>query len=199
MMPGLRCASSPRLAQHKLRHGPQVLECRCKTHAPQFVSCGSVAQLGLVAEREECFAATGIAAGCSDVHNLLRAEVGLRQSLRRLCKRAVMAHVPTQFRQGDKHLRGIRDQVARPFVAKRGRRLHEPVHRPLRADMGERFPGWQGHSYRQAACILPGEPGCAASVSRRKRVASPSTLDSTRIRRSSGVSMSRSNARSFST
>ena len=107
------------------RGGRQV---RHRGGMPQRVQLGAglrVAELGLVAQREQRLAAAGRGAPPRHVDHLVQRHVGPLAGPRRLGERAVVAHVPAQLRERDEHLARVADGAAEPGVPQLGRALHE--------------------------------------------------------------------------
>ena len=108
-----------------MRRGHQV---RHRRGMPQRVQLGAglrIAQLGLVAQREQRLAAARRGAAAGHVDHLVERHVGPLAGARRLGERAVVAHVPAQLRERDEHLARVADCAPEPGVPQRRRALHE--------------------------------------------------------------------------
>ncbi len=104
--PGLRCGSRPVSRKHQGGRGFQVREGGVDTERGQRLAGGGVAQLGLVAEREQRLLAARGLAGAGDLeHGVGREEVRLAR-VGRAREGAVVAHVAAEPRQRDEHLLG---------------------------------------------------------------------------------------------
>ena len=131
--PGLRCGSRPGLLEHESRTALEVLERRRAAERAQLLARDLVAQLRLVAEREERLAAAGGGARARDrEHLLLRHERALAAP-RRTRERAVAADVAAERRQRDEDLRRVRDERAAAQAASLGEQLLERRGRAARS------------------------------------------------------------------
>jgi hypothetical protein len=85
----------------------------------------AVAQLGLVAEREERFLAACGSTRPRDGKDLLEREISRLAFARRVRERAVVAYVPAQLRERNENLARIRHHAAVRRVAARSGEAHE--------------------------------------------------------------------------
>jgi hypothetical protein len=90
---GIQVRQQRRFIEHERGHAPEVLERRRGTESLEPVASRAVAQLRLVAQREERLATTGRLARARDLEHLLGREVGTDQTPRHLGERAVVADV----------------------------------------------------------------------------------------------------------
>ena len=131
---GIQVRQQPGLLEHELRHPAEVLERRLAAERRELCAGDLVAELRLVAEREECFGATGRGAGPRDREHLVLREEGPLAAARRTRKGAVAADVAAERRQRDEDLRRVRDEpAAAPPLARRReqfveRRFEQRVH-----------------------------------------------------------------------
>ena len=122
---GVEVRQEPGLLEHEPRAALQVLERRLAAERAQLLARDLVAQLGLVAEREERLATAGGRAGARDrEHLLLRHERALAAA-RRPRERAVAADVAAERRQRDEDLRRVGDERAGSQPARLGEQLLE--------------------------------------------------------------------------
>ena len=125
----------PRLVEHELRDPCQILERRLAAERREFRPRDLVAELGLVAEREQRLGATGGRAGARDREHLLLGQERPLTAARRPSERAVAADVAAKRRQRDEDLRRVGDEpAAPPPLARRReqvvqRRLEQRLHR----------------------------------------------------------------------
>ena len=103
--------------EHRFGGGVQVFERGRVAHLRERFARGFVAQLRFFAEREQRFLAAERFALPRHFEHLLDRHERCTDVLRRLCKCAVMAHIPAQVRQRDEDLAGIRDEIAETTVA----------------------------------------------------------------------------------
>ena len=94
-----------RLLEHELCRFAQVRERGLMAEARELIAGDAVAQLGLVAEREEGLVAARLCAGARDLENLLGRHERPLALAGRLGERAVVADVAAQHGQRDEHLR----------------------------------------------------------------------------------------------
>src|SRR6185437_13851507 len=85
-----------RLLQHRLGCTGQVFDGGVAAESGQLVASRAVAQLRLVPEGEEGFAAAGSRARTRDLEDFLNRQVSPLAAARRLRKRAVVTHVATE-------------------------------------------------------------------------------------------------------
>ncbi len=140
-----------RLAPHELAHGGQILERGGVAARRKLLARRAVAQLRLVAEREERLVAPCFAPGASDGEHLVRTQVCRLAGTRRLRERAVAADVAAQARQRNEDLPRVRHDAAVARIAQRA---------PLPASVPPRLPLSNGPwSARPFACGLQRLPG----------------------------------------
>ena len=106
-MPGLACGSRPGLAQHEARAVRQVGGRGGEAEPVELLARRPVAQLGLVAEREQRLVAAGEPPAFGDREHLLLAHVAALAAPRRPGERAVVADVAAEVRERDEDLRRV--------------------------------------------------------------------------------------------
>ena len=124
---GVQVRQQPRLLEHRLARRAEVLERRRAAELGELLARGAVAQLGLVAEREERLAAARRRARPRDREHLVDRHVRALAAPRRLRERAVVADVAAELRQRDEDLRAVGDERARSPGAQAPRLGHELV------------------------------------------------------------------------
>ena len=107
-----------RLTQHEAGAVRQVGRGRGEAEPVELVARRPVAQLGLVAEREQGLVAPRKPAGVGDREHLVLAQVAALSASRRARERAVVADVPAEVRERDEDLRRERDERARRAFAR---------------------------------------------------------------------------------
>ena len=115
----------PGLLEDEPRAPLEVLDRRLAAERAQLLARDLVAQLGLVAEREERLAATGRRTCASDREHLVLGHERPFAAARRSRKRAVAADVAAQRRQRDEDLRRVGDERPRPQPPRLGEELVE--------------------------------------------------------------------------
>ena len=128
-----------RLAQHERAHRLEIVDRGLVPERVQRLPGGAVAQLRLVAEREERLGAAGGRACAGDRKHLVRGKIGGLARAWPLGEGAIVADVPTKMGERNEHLARIRDMAAMPLVAQttrgvdqlRERRLFEPDRKRL--------------------------------------------------------------------
>ena len=123
--PGIEVRQQPRLLEHEPRAALEVLERRLAAERPELLARDLVAQLRLVAEREERFVAAGRRSGARDREHLLLGHERALAAPRRPRERAVAAHVTTERRERDEDLRRVRDERPRPQTTRLREQLLE--------------------------------------------------------------------------
>ncbi len=113
--PRVEVRQQARLFQHAAGYVRQVLHSRLKAEPAQLLAGDRVASLGLVAQREQRFRATGLGGGPSQTQDLLLSHVGPRARPGRLGERAVATVVAAELRQWQEDLGRIGDAVAVAF------------------------------------------------------------------------------------
>ena len=106
---GVEMRQQPGLAQHERCAVFQIGQCRVEAERGKRLAGGGVAQLGLVAQREQRLLAAGGLAGAGDLEHRIRREVVRLALIRRAGEGAVVAHVAAEPRQRDEHLLGEAD------------------------------------------------------------------------------------------
>src|SRR5881397_1084975 len=101
------------LVEDEARRAGEVLERRLAPELAQLLACGAVAQLGLVAEREERLGAAGRRPGAGDLEHLVDGQVGALATPGRPRERAVVADVAAELREWHEDLRRVRDEPCR--------------------------------------------------------------------------------------
>ena len=134
----VRVGQQPGLAQHLARDVREVGGGRLEAEARELLASRAVAQLGLVAEREERLAAAGRDALARDLEGLVDGQVGALASPRRPRERAVVAHVPAQHRERDEDLRRVGDADPVALVAYPPSSGQQPVEPLVERQLGER-------------------------------------------------------------
>ena len=110
-----------RLLEHEPGDAGEVLERRLAAESAQLLSRDLVAELRLVAEREQRLGAPGRGAGARDPEHLLLGQVRALAAARRPRERAVAADVAAERRQRDEDLRRVRDEAVAAAARARGR------------------------------------------------------------------------------
>ncbi len=105
----VRVRQQPGLAQHRSCDVGEVGGRRREPERRELVPRRAIAQLRLVAEREERLAAAGLCSLAGDRECLVDRQVGALPTSWRSCERAVVAHVAAQHREWDEDLRRVRD------------------------------------------------------------------------------------------
>ena len=104
-------------AQHQFAHRGKVIDRRRITQRIERLARGTISKLGLVTQGKEHLGATCHLGRTRDRKNLIRSQIGRSDGTRGLCKHAVMADVPAELRQRDKHLSRVVNQIPVAFVA----------------------------------------------------------------------------------
>ncbi len=134
----------PRLLEDAPRAVREVLERGRETERGELLAGGAVAQLGLVAEREQRLVAARGGARPGDGEHLIDAHVGPCAARRRRREGAVMADITAQMRQRDEHLARVAD--ARPEALPR--ELGGAGEQPRQAGLGLEQPRLRfGHRF----------------------------------------------------
>ena len=120
------------LLEHGARRLGEVLDRRAEAERRELLARRPVAQLGLVAEREERLAAAGALAGARDLEHLVDGQVGALAAARRARERAVVADVAAELRQRDEDLRAVGDERPGARLAHGARLGHQLVERAVR-------------------------------------------------------------------
>ena len=107
----VQVGEQPGLVEDRPRRACQIVEGRLDAERSELLARDPVAQLGLVAEREERLVATGRGAGPRDREHLLERHERPLAAPRRPCERAVAADVAAERRQRDEHLRRVGDEA----------------------------------------------------------------------------------------
>ena len=116
---GVEVRQQPGLLEHAPRASREVLERRRAAEPGELLAGHPVAQLRLVAEREQRLGAARRGAGPGDLEHLLLAHERAFAAPRRPGERAVAADVAAQRRQRDEDLRRVRDERSRAVRAAR--------------------------------------------------------------------------------
>ena len=160
-----------RLLQHQRAHLSQIGDRRLVPQSRQRLLGGAIAQLRLVAEREQRLRASRRLAGTRDRQHFLARQIRGMAGPRPLGERAVMAHVPAQLRQRNEDLARV-GQIAPvrgiPRLARLGdqlgqRRRFDPV---SQGRVGHGHPGLARvigpirSSRRRFARYAASDPGC---------------------------------------
>ena len=161
-----------RLAQHEARAVRQVGRGRGEAEPVELLARRPVAQLGLVAEREQRLVAARQPPRLGDREHLVLAHVAALAAPRRARERAVVADVAAEVRERDEDLR--RERHERPGRA-RARALAQLGQRRAALGVGERLVGRQagGQCRRHAATRSRQAHSCSSCadvvVGRRER------------------------------
>ena len=107
---GIEVREQAGLVENGLGRPRQVLERRLAAQLGKLLPGDPVAQLRLVAEREERLVAAGRRARPRDRQHLVDRHEGALAAPRRPGERAVVADVPAELRQRDEHLRRVGDE-----------------------------------------------------------------------------------------
>ncbi len=116
----------PRLLEHADRYRAQVLEGGREPALGEPVPRFGVPILGSVAEGEQRFLATRVAAPLGDRHDLVGREVRMVELGRRLREGAIVTVVAAEHRERHEHLARIRHGVAPSEIAQPRRHLAHP-------------------------------------------------------------------------
>jgi hypothetical protein len=127
----IQVRQQPRLVEDGGGGALQVVERRRTAERGELVTCGAIAQLRLVAEREQRLTATRRGPGTCNGEHLVDREVRTLAPTRRPRERAVVADVPAQLRERDEDLGRERDETAVPLVAERTSLGAEFLERPV--------------------------------------------------------------------
>ena len=150
---GIGVRQEARLAQHEARAVRQVGGGRREAEPLELLARGPVAQLGLVAEREERLVAAGVAALHGDREHLVGRHVAALAAARRPRERAVVADVAAEVRERDEDLG--RERHERPWRALAGALAQLGERRPA-LGVGERVVGARGGVERARSRRHPG-------------------------------------------
>src|SRR5262245_795053 len=111
-MAGIEMCKQSGLLVDRARGLREIRQRRAMSEASELIGRGSVAQLRLVAEREQCLLAACGMTRLRDGKHFIEGQIRPLALARRLSKRAVMANVAAKLRQRNKNLAGIRDDGA---------------------------------------------------------------------------------------
>ena len=109
---GIEVRQEAGLAQHQRGHRGEIGDRAVVAEPRQLLARRAVAQLGLVAEREQRLLAAGRGARARDRQHLVGREIGARVAARRLREGAVVAGVAAELGERDEHLARIGDARA---------------------------------------------------------------------------------------
>ncbi len=123
--PGIDMRQQPGLGHHRTAHLGEVGDGAGESQRGQRLGGGAVAQLRLVAEREEGLLAAGGRAGTGNGEDLVLHEVGRAARTRPLGKGAVMADVAAELGERDEDLARIGDEPRMGGIAQRRRLRHQ--------------------------------------------------------------------------
>jgi len=116
-----------RLLVHRARGLREIRKGRRMSETSELIGGRSVAQLRLIAEREQGFLASRRLTRPRDGKRFIEREIGTLILARRTGKRAVVAHVAAELGQRNKDLARIRDDGAVGGVAPSGSRAQQRV------------------------------------------------------------------------
>src|SRR5262249_27033536 len=136
-MAGVEMRKHPGLLVDRARGLREIRQCRAMSEASKLIGGGSVAQLRLVAEGEQCLLAACGLPRPRDGKHFVEGEIRPLALVRRLSKRAVMANVAAKLRQRNKNFAWIRDDGAVGGVAPAGGRAQQRAE--VAAHKRERF------------------------------------------------------------
>ena len=122
---GIEVRQQSRLLEHEPGAALEVLERRLAAERSELLARDLVAQLGLVAEREERFVAAGRRAGARDREHLVLGHECPLAAARWARERAVAANVTAQRRERDEDLRRVGDERPRAQPARLREQLLE--------------------------------------------------------------------------
>ena len=114
---GIEVRQQAGLGMHQLGHGGEIGKCRRMAQFLELAARRRIAQLRLVAEREQRLHAARLGAIAGEAENLVRREIGACALLRRLGEGAIMADVAAQMGERNKNLARIGDEIAMRAVA----------------------------------------------------------------------------------
>ena len=123
--PGLRCGRRPVSSSTSRAQRSRYSSVVAQPSARELLARDLVAQLGLVAEREERLAAARGGTGARDREHLLLGHERALAAPGRPRERAVAADVAAERRQRDEDLRRVRDEGAWPQASSLGEKLLE--------------------------------------------------------------------------
>ncbi len=115
----------PGLAQHQRRHGGEIGDGAVVAEPRQLRPCRAVAQLRLVAEREQRLLAVGRGPRARDGEHLVGREIGGGVAARRMREGAVVAAIAAEPGERDEHLARIGDAGAVASIAQRAGDRHQ--------------------------------------------------------------------------
>jgi hypothetical protein len=118
-----------RFVENRSRGRGEIIDGRAISAGRQPLRGHVVAQLGPLAQREECLRAASGRAGARDLQDLIEVEIRRGESRRGLGERAVATAVPTEHREGDEDLGGVRDDRSKERAGPL-RRVRSKVGRP---------------------------------------------------------------------
>ncbi len=111
--PGLRCGRSAVSSSTARAAAARYSSVEAIAERGELLARRAVAQLGLVAEREEGLAAAGLLARAREREHLVDRQVGPLAAARRPRERAVVADVAAELRQRDEDLRAVGHERSR--------------------------------------------------------------------------------------
>ena len=129
---GIGVRQQARLAQHEARAMRQVGRGRGEAEPVELLACRPVAQLGLVAEREQRLVAAGQPPCLGDREHLVLAHVAALAAPRRARERAVVADVAAEVRERNEDLRRERHVAASASTRVPARTARPATGRPPR-------------------------------------------------------------------
>ena len=122
---GIEVGQEPGLLEHQLRHGGEIIERRGMAELVQRLARGAVAQLRLVAEREQRLAAAGARTGLRNRQHVFGCQIGSGCPPGRLREGAVVAGIAAELGERNEDFPGIRDVGAVAAIAQHGGRRHQ--------------------------------------------------------------------------
>ena len=119
------------LAQHKRAHRLKIIDGGLVSERVQRLASRAIAQLRLVAEREQSLRAAGGRSGAGDGEHFVRRQIGGFPRARPLGEGAIVADVTAKMGERNEHLARIRHEAPVPFVAQASRGVDQLRERGL--------------------------------------------------------------------
>ena len=142
------------LSEDEVRAAREVLERRLAAESAELPARDLVAELGLVAEREQRLAAAGGRAGARDLEHLLLGQVGPLSAPRRPGEGAVAADVAAERRQRQEHLRRVGDERPGAQAPGLGEQVVERRREEVAGELG--VDGGRAHVFREHTSMRSG-------------------------------------------
>ena len=119
------------LAQHERAHRLKIIDGGLVSERVQRLARRAIAQLRLVAEREQRLRAAGGRSGAGDGEHFIRGQIGGLPRARPLGEGAIVADVTAKMGKRNEHLTRIRDETPVPLVAQASRGVGQLCERSL--------------------------------------------------------------------